>query len=201
MSAQRVFSVEDLSKYVIPTSSDTIDGCGVFCGNLFITAGHLFNDGPVLFWYEGKRYFFSEKKALVFSSDENNPLGFDVAIFEVDGVNSPIDIFSEEPIVGQHLTSISYLHKSVPINSVNPSPLLSKSNEESWERLVSSAIVDSLEGNFFLCNTSIVLAPGSSGSPIFAKDKLIGILHGGLVGDPLCAFQSTKSILNKYQFL
>ena len=66
-----------------------------------------------------------------------------------------------------------------------------------WYKLIEcKATIDELAGNFYQCKTSVILKPGSSGSPVFRNGKVFGILHGGQEGTNHCVFQSSSSILS-----
>ena len=52
-----------------------------------------------------------------------------------------------------------------------------------------------IKGNFIACEMSYPLRKGSSGSPIFYKGKLAGILSAGDESREICIFQNAQSIM------
>ena len=80
--------------YITFIDGGTSDGVGFFVGNLFITAGHVFNEGQThSIYFDGQRIVLDKNKAIFFKSpngDFFSPDTPDVAIFDCAGVNSPL---------------------------------------------------------------------------------------------------------------
>lgn len=187
---------EKLNEYIFHNTSFP-DGSGVFVGNLFITAGHLFSNQKKATISNGdKKFELKKEDALIcLEIDEKNPdpKGYDIAIFRLKDQNSPIVLDDTEPYIGMNLTSLSYKHRCVKIKDDSSSLKNTSQNKEFYEFLKCSVVVQDIDHNFILGETSIILQTGSSGSPLFNGNKLIGILRGGI--DNICGFQSSISIL------
>ena len=182
-----------MKEFVFPTVDDLNDGCGVLVGNLFITAAHVVQEHDFMLFIEGKTICLNKKEALIFKYDQSES-GADVAIFRLDGYYSPLELDTQLPEKGMILDSISFEHVVEGKSNVK-SIFLDDSKD--WYKLIEcQTTINELAGNFFQCNTSTILKPGSSGSPVFRNGKVFGILHGGHPGKPTCVFQSAQSILS-----
>lgn len=80
--------------YITFIDGGTSDGVGFFVGNLFITAGHVFNEGQTHSIYFGGQRIVLDKNEAIFINYPNgdffSPEIPDVAIFDCAGVNSPL---------------------------------------------------------------------------------------------------------------
>ena len=165
--------MDDLSKYVRHFIGDE-DGCGVFVGDLFITAGHCLEDDPTIkFTFEGVTHVLNREDALFRVFNEKDPNGLDLAIFRVPGIMSPLKFEKYTPKLGDKLKSISYRHWE-------------ENDETGLGTIIHYDIIDCIaessgdvEGNYYAALTDVSLKPGSSGSPAFLDGKIVGILHGG----------------------
>ena len=168
----------DFKQYVIHIISDNYNfGCGVLVGHIFITAGHVIEESvnPRIKLSDNTIFLTNP---IVFHND-NYAEGYDIAVYNISEANSPLQLASSLPLSGDNLNSCSW--RVIP---------------EGDEYLECNAVVKELqEGNYFYCDTDVLLKPGSSGSPIFKEGKVIGILTKGQEGTPLCAFLSAKAIL------
>lgn len=186
----------DLSKYVYHSVNDLNDGCCVLVGNLIITAGHVLSNNVLTIIIEGTTYNLSKENALIYKwdGDNMNATASDIAIFNISSLSSPLELDATKPCADMTLKSISYEHGTEQTDEVDF--LFGGKISNEYIRLHEcDAIITEVDGNFFQCKTSIVLKPGSSGSPVFRNGKVFGILHGGLQGKPYCVFQSSASII------
>lgn len=169
----------DFKQYVIQIISDNnTDGCGVLVGHSFITAGHVIEKSvnPRIKLSDDTIFLTNP---IVFHND-NYVEGYDIAVYNISEANSPLQLASSLPLSGDNLKSCSW--RVIP---------------EGNEYLECNAVVKELqEGNYFYCDTDVLLKDGSSGSPIFKEGKVIGILVKGEKGTPFCAFLSAKAILS-----
>jgi|LSQX01.2.fsa_nt_gb V8-like Glu-specific endopeptidase len=176
-------------QYIFPiVTTNNTDGCGFFVGYLFITAGHIIEmaENPYI-KIDNQRILLNNH---IKCENDVNADGYDIAIYEIPGINSPFVFADKEPEKGLVLTSMSY-----------------RTIAEGTEFVTSNAIVNDVqEGNYFGADTEIQLKSGSSGSPVFYKNKVIGIMSRGNMNDDgsscnpslslkFCLFLSSKSIL------
>ena len=126
-------------------------------------------DGEVLTLYlETVTYELSKEKA-IFIECEHKDDSLDLAIFKFENINSPLTINDYyKPSKGDVLESISHVRIADRVT----------------ELLKCDVTVTAInEGNYFGVESSKLLKPGSSGSPIFLDNKVVGIVAGGNVDD------------------
>lgn len=99
---------EEYEKYILPINGDR-EGSGVLVGKLFITAGHV-----VVGCTDPSVYVFNERFSLtkeneIFACDNpsNNSTGFDLAIYRLEGVESPLELAEDFPNKDAELISLS----------------------------------------------------------------------------------------------
>ena len=165
--------MDDLSKYIRHFIS-SVNGCGVFVGDLFITVGHCLEDEPAIkFMFEGVTHVLESRDALFRKFNEKDPNGLDLAIFRVPGIMSSLKFEKYTPKLGDKLRSISYKHWE-------------EKDATGFGTIIHYDIIDCIaessgdvEGNYYAALTDVSLKPGNSGSPAFLDGKIVGILHGG----------------------
>lgn len=185
-----------MKQFIFHTSTkSTDDGCGVLVGHLFITAAHIVEQQPVQWLFNGKVITLDKADAVLYQYDKT-PDGADVAVFRMADMGSPLVLDTATPKVGTTLDTISYEHRVEPQEGTN---IFSRQPKEWYELKEGKATITQVEGNFFLCDTSIVLKKGDSGSPVLRDGKVAGILHGGRLGEPVVLFQSAQSIARLLQ--
>lgn len=171
------------------------EGCGCLVGHLFITAAHVVEQGPFLLDANGETMTLDKADAVLYQYDRT-PNGADVAVFRIPGMHSTLKLDTATPEVGTMLDTISYERIS---ERQEGDTIFSQHSKEWFETKEGQATITQVDGNFFLCSTSIILKKGSSGSPVFRDGKVFGILHGGREGEPVCLFQSAQSIAHLLQ--
>ena len=172
----------DYSKYIFPLDSTT-DGSGVLVGNLFITAGHVIEMSikPAVM-IDGKSYPLDKEDALVFSTNpDKRSDGYDVAIYRLPNVNSPLVLAERSPSESEELLSCSFKH-TISGSPGLSSNIFSSGIKEDWifEKRLGKVILHF--GNYFECQFEEPLSRGSSGSPILAGKEIFGILYGDKEG-------------------
>ena len=182
------------------TENGVSDGCGVLVGNLFITAGHVIEHAVTASVYIDHESHRLRKEDAVFYSfydkEEFDPKGSDIAVFKLEGVEpSPMTLREDAPIVGEELISVSFRRPSKRAKEL----FGYASNDDEFERVACDARVVELSNNFFACEMSVTLKPGSSGSPVIdTAGRVVGILHGGIDGmDSHCLFQNVSNLAIK----
>lgn len=198
-------------------------GNGLFVGNYFFTVAHVIaeNEGvngqsnPFII-YKGNKIVLTSKNALIWKAlptkeggkhygYEDKNLG-DVAVFKVEGVNSPLLLSETAPKEGQILNSAFYhqLHqKSENSSSVQPI-VYSGRNIYLWETTAKVRGIEDSRGNFFSAtmNPPHPTGGGSSGSPLIEDNTVYGILHGSPTDYPeICVFYSTSHLLSLIRHL
>jgi V8-like Glu-specific endopeptidase len=182
-----------MKEFVFPTVDDMNDGCGVLVGSLFVTAAHVVQEHDFYLFINGKNICLKKEDALLFKYKQAED-GADIAVFRLEGYKSPLEFDTSSPQTDMLLDSISYEH--MVEGSSNLENIFLDEPKEWYKLIECQATINELAGNFYQCKTSVILKPGSSGSPVFRNGKVFGILHGGQVGTNLCVFQSSCSILS-----
>ena len=180
------------------TENSVSDGCGVLVGNLFITAGHVIEHAVTASVYINHESHQLRKEDAVFYSfydkEEFDSKCSDIAVFKLEGIEpSPLTLREDAPTVGEVLISVSFRRPSKRDKAL----FGYASDDDEFELVACDAKVAELSCNFFACEMSVTLRPGSSGSPVIdSAGRVVGILHGGVEGmDNQCIFQSTESIV------
>lgn len=181
-----------MKDFVFPTVDDLNDGCGVLVGNLFVTAAHVVQEHDFRLRVDGKDVCLKIDDAILFKYEQAED-GADIAVFRLEGFNSPLEFDTSTPQTDMLLDSISYEH--IVEGSPNTDNIFLDETREWYKLIECKATIEEVAGNFYQCKTSVILKPGSSGSPVFHNGKVFGILHGGQLGTNHCAFQSSSSIL------
>ncbi|MBP3253841.1 MAG: trypsin-like peptidase domain-containing protein [Prevotella sp.] len=181
-----------MKNYVFPTVDDLNDGCGVLVGNLFVTAAHVVQEHDFRLWVDGKEVRLKKDDSILFKYKQAED-GADIAVFRLEGFNSPLEFDTSTPQTDMLLDSISYEH--IVEGSPNTDNIFLDESRDCYKLIECNATIEELAGNFYQCKTSVILKPGSSGSPVFHNGKVFGILHGGQLGTNHCVFQSSSSIL------
>lgn len=171
------------------------EGCGCLVGHLFITAAHVVEQEPFLLDANGETMTLGKADAVLYQYDRT-PNGADVAVFRIPGMHSTLKLDTATPEVGTMLDTISYERIS---ERQEGDTIFSQHSKEWFEIKEGLATITQVDGNFFLCDTSIILKQGASGSPVFRNGKVFGILHGGREREPVCLFQSAQSIAHLLQ--
>lgn len=168
--------------YIFPIRSTT-DGSGVIVGDLFITAGHVIEDGiiPVVV-IMGKSYSLDKEKALFFDVNPSKRSdGYDVAVYRLDGVSSPLKLANAPLSEGKEVLSCSYRH-TISGEPGLSSNIFSSKIKENWIFEQRKGRIVSYYDNYFECQFEEPLSQGSSGSPIIDEDKVAGVLYGDKEG-------------------
>lgn len=147
-------------------SNGTSCGCGFFVGDLFFTSGHVIANMPEPHIIIASRIIPLVKNIQV--TYQNNPddaNGYDIAVFNIDGMESDLEFCSGNIETGMCLDSISF-----------------QETNQGTESIFCTADVlgeDMREGNYFGIETSKSLKAGCSGSPVFHNGKVAGIITKG----------------------
>lgn len=181
-------------KFILPIESIAHAGCGFFVDNLFVTAGHVAvnNELPLTIYFNGKTVKL-DKSNLLFAryvDNEPNPEdNIDVALFKVEGVNSPLKLADYRPKAGEQYVCYSFNDEVFHLNQQGVPAIFS-----SYDQIVPVStpvkVLDKTDGKFFGCESEKVLQRGNSGSPLIdAEGNVVGILHGGVPDTNQCVFQ------------
>lgn len=206
-----------------PSSNLIVNGNGFFVNDYFITSAHVIAESegingqsdPFIIW-NGKRIILAREKALIWKDlptkedcthygYENKNLG-DVAVFKVEGTNSPLMLSEATPKEGQILNNAFY--HQLPQKSENSSSIqpivYSGRNIYLWETTAKVHGIEDRSGNFFSAtmNPPHPTGGGSSGSPLIEGNTVYGILYGSPTDYPeICVFYSTSHLLSLIRHL
>lgn len=173
------------------------EGCGIFVGNYFITAGHVVdNQANIAIYYKRKKLLLNKDNCIFLSSLNEktwNTLGNDIAIYKFDSVTSPIEFYQDKVNINDVFNSVSY---KVSVKKTDGEiNIFSSDNRECIDLIKCEGRVVDLKDNFIVCKMSYPLRSGSSGSPLLLNNKLVGILSGGVESTDICVFQNIESII------
>jgi hypothetical protein len=193
---------EDYKKLIVPvfqkierqgdkevSLANSFVGNGFFIKDYFITAAHVIEEARQAAYIKVgiEEIMLSRKDAVIWRSisTENieeyaNPDSGDIAVYRVDGVNSPLMLSDDLPDMGEMLYSCYFFQN----NWHNAKGLVGDDKE--W-----------FNGNFFGWKTDTdTIHPtegGSSGSPLFKNNIVYGILHAGNKEYPsICVFTAAS---------
>lgn len=182
--------------YITFIDGGTSNGVGFFVGNLFITAGHVFNEGQThSIYFNGQRIVLNTSEAIFFKSPNGDFFSQDipdVAIFNCAGVNSPLIFAEDMPIVGQELTNVSR-RRVIVDDSHSGFPSIFTKKEVIQIHTCIGKVTHTT--GYCECYTDKILREGDSGSPLMNGNTVYGILIAGEPGTPRCVFQSSASIV------
>lgn len=184
----------DYSKYILPING-ALEGTGVLVGNMFITAGHVVADYAKPFVvFSGTTYnLTSDNKIFVDDNASKSWEGFDLALFRIEGIESPLELASFIPINNSELTSMSY-HTVISRTSEG---IFGAQENRILENLKGKIVGH--YGNYFECLIDGELSMGRSGSPLLDGKKVVGILYGdkdGKKSSDKVLFLSSNAIIS-----
>lgn len=189
----------DYRKYILPVIINGCDGTCVLIGNMLVTAGHIvasYENASV--YISGKEYKQDMRNVRFIDANLTNRSDrYDLAVFILDDVESPLVFADELPTENVELVSYSYNHivSKVPGTGVGVFGSLSKESRE-LERLTGK--VRSFYDNYFECELDGELCEGRSGSPLLDGYKVVGILSGdkdGKSSSRTVLYLSSKAIV------
>lgn len=169
----------DYRKYILPIIINDCDGTCVLVGNMLVTAGHVvagYENASVYIF--GKEYKLDMRNVRFIDANPTNRSDrYDLAVFMLDDVESPLVFADELPTEDVELVSYSYNHivSKVPGTSVGVFGSLRKESRV-LEHLTGKVLA--YYDNFFECEMDGELCEGRSGSPLLDGNKVVGILSG-----------------------
>ena len=193
--------MRSISDFIVPVMGQVQQGCGFFVGNYFITAGHVIKESekPLSVRYDGRGYILDKGNAVKICYSEQltkDEDAADFAIFNVEGVNSPMKLASYKPIQGQELCCITY-DTIITKDEDSALPTIFAVKERIEKVVAKANVREETLGNFFACNTKPILKKGNSGSPLLDADSnVVGILRGGTAIPECCIYQYVQIISN-----
>lgn len=157
-------------------ADDYTDGCGFFANGYFFTAGHVIEDAKAPYIVVDKKRIALVEPVLIKNDDSSD--GYDIAVFRIPDVDSPLKLSDVEPEKDEKLTC--YYWMGYGKNFIQ----------------CKATVKEEKEGNYFFADTDLNLCAGCSGSPVIKDGKVYGVLSRGQEGESLCAFLSAKAICN-----
>lgn len=179
------------NSFVIPitTKKDKISefGCGVFVGNYFITAGHVLEGAETSTIKIDEKKLTLEKPIILLNNGSSN--GYYLAIYYITGFDNSNRLSVKLPSPKTQLISTSY-----------------RVIDQGIEYISCEAYTnDIIEGNYFGLETKELIKEGSSGSPVWYNNEIVGIIvrgnmeNGKVINKELspnfCMALSSKSII------
>jgi V8-like Glu-specific endopeptidase len=197
-------------KYLVPIFAENgvvYRGNGVIVGKYLITAAHVaqseheeVNYSELCFWFEGQPYPVSDKD-IVFDGrgkEDENGVHKDLIVYKLDEFEGNFVCNEEE--INEGLTLFSY-----PYNKYDESVKFSGGNCSIVSKEVRSGRDNNeIWKNCFKVNYPWRIGPGNSGSPVFVKNVIYGILiekyekGDGAYGKVLDA-RYIKSVIDEYE--
>ena len=173
------------TNYIVPlfehTQRNTHKGCGVFVGDYLITAGHVAtSDGnPLseLYAYYNGRYIRVGNESIIYDGRGNidvDGLHDDLIVYYVPGIKSPFRLNEQSVEVGQSLYTMPYDY----IEEIDE--IRRHGNECRITSLQGKVLNgDGFWRNCFSVNNPCIYHSGNSGSALFHKNVVYGLLIGG----------------------
>ena len=112
----------DIKKYVayiVSSKQQKIEchGVGVLVGNMLITAGHVVDSATnVIASFEDKAYALNHANQLFLQSigdDDKDPTHNDIAIYRIEGRNSPLKLSDTLPEDNQSFSNVYFEEQSI----------------------------------------------------------------------------------------
>lgn|GEM_PF-919170 len=138
------------------------NGNGVLVGDLLITAGHVVKKGSDHTFRFNDHIFKLKDLEEIFISTAKENYEYDLAVYKISGINSPLTLSPKKPEINHILTSKSY---SMGKGYIACDATVIDTSEES--------------GLYYGVETSVSLKEGSSGSPLFDGNQVFGIIVAG----------------------
>lgn len=155
-----------LPVYRRPNDERSWVGSSFLIPNYLITAGHVLNYRQDCFVRVGDRYLRLEhSRWLAGQVPLDDMLGFDAAIYPLEGMKSPLSLATAEAVQHQELTITGWQRLNGEVQQVTTSCLVlgDDENEEAYFKI---ATVDRI-------------THGASGCPIYRDGKVYGLLAMG----------------------
>ena len=163
----------DYDKYILPLNG-SLEGTGVLVGNLFITAGHVVVGcaGPFIVISGVSYYLSANKRIFIDDNPSKSSEGFDLAIYRLDCIGSPLVLADDVPNKIINLVSLSS-HTVV----TRTSPGIFGLHQNRVLERINGKVTDYFD-NYFECKMESELCTGRSGSPLLSGNEVVGILYG-----------------------
>ena len=185
----------DYSKYIFPING-AFEGTGVLVGSLFITAGHVVKgfNRPYVF-ISSKKYYLSQENNLFLDDNTcKSSMCYDLAVFRLDGVISPLLLADYIPNKCDELVSLSHHTTCERKEGVG----VFQNTIESQLEIMAGKVIE-IHDYYFECLMNGTLREGRSGSPLMNGNKVVGILIGDTDGKEVSntvLYLSSKAIYN-----
>lgn len=175
-----------IAPYIYPImKGDETIGQGFVSDGYFFTAAHVVKDNPMCFVeLGGKRIQLSSiNPRFIGNKDADKDLNHaDVAIYKFGDSDSPLNLNIQTPKPPERYKSCCVqTHFDTSTNTYN----------KIFTEIDATVVGE--EGNYFYCRCKRFL--GSSGSPLLWGNQVVGVMHGGIPKDELCAFLKVESFI------
>ena len=146
-------------------------GFGFLANGYFITAAHVITDySPCIVIIDGKIIELSKEVPIfIEAGDVYDPENIDLAYYKLNIGKSGFDVSDYIPYKNELLES--YCLRDAKKNDSN-NPIYESDIQPAYA-------LGEVEGNYFHCKCKRY--EGSSGSPLIKDNKVIGIMHGGMI--------------------
>ena len=181
-----------LSKYIVALFRDVDEthwcGSGVIVGNLLITVAHVMIEKktgkhiPFLYYKFENRIRRVDKKDFIYDGreklddeDEHNP--HDLIVFKLSGISSPFVLNASDFDIPLPVYARTYLEDKKSTGGTTYKIVLKKGFRNDQNHLFN---IENFEWNNCILTTGNYTS-GNSGTPIYRKNKVYGILIGETV--------------------
>ena len=167
----------DYDKYILPLNG-SLEGTGVLVGDLFITAGHVVvgSAKPFIVISGVCYYLTANNRIFIDDNPSKSSEGFDLAIYRLDCIGSPLVLADDIPNKTTNLVSLS---RHLVITRTSPG-IFGQHQDIVLER-INGKVIGYFE-NYFECKMEGELCRGRSGSPLLVGNMVVGILYGDKAG-------------------
>lgn len=174
------------TNYIVPlfehTQMKTHKGCGIFVGNYLITVGHVAIDSdrnPLseLYTYYNVSYIRIGNESIIYDGrgkKDFDGIHDDLIVYYVPEVNSPFCLNEQDIREGQTLYTMPY-------DYIEETDKVQRHGNECTITSVHGKELngDNIWKNCFMVNNPSLFCSGNSGSALFRKNIVYGILIGG----------------------
>ena len=114
--------------------------------SLFVTAAHVVQEHDFRLWVDGKEVRLKKDDAILFKYKQAED-GADIAVFRLEGFNSPLEFDTSTPQTDMLLDSISYEH--IVEGSLNTDNIFLDESRDCYKLIECKATIEALAGNYF----------------------------------------------------
>lgn len=178
-------SSTNIHPYLVPIYTDgckesNFNGNGVIIGDKLITASHVIKGALLIYFRFDSHLVEITADTKIFDGECKHEHGnsYDLAIFKLTDIDSPIRLEPSEPVINQHLSAspFNYNKKLNAVTCVSCQGAINCLTHTS----INSCLQKQIFKNCFTISYIGGLNPGDSGCALYWNDTVYGILLSGV---------------------